>query len=137
MSTISPHTPHHINALVQQTTTQPSISTPTDATEKLVAAIETLTTAMKKDRFAGRKRTNSTARDRRRPSPSPLSLVCFYHARYGTKAKYCNPGCQFPNPPADISYKDVCIFHARFAKSTRNCREECKHFLLNNNSTKN
>ena len=130
-------TPHNITAIVQPPPALPSTSTATDATEKLVAAIETLTTAMRKDQFTGRKRTNSAARDRRRPSPSPLSLICFYHAKYGANAKYCNPGCQFPNPVVGISYKDVCIFHARFGKSARNCREGCKHFLLNNNTSKN
>ena len=67
--------------------------------EQLRSAVEQLQTSVKQLTRQSRNRSHSRNRQH---SPAPQEqTTCWYHQKYGSKAKKCNPPCDFTQPPND------------------------------------
>jgi len=73
---------------------------------------------------------SSKGAERRQPRPPPTATrthdtQCYFHRRFGTLAKKCQPGCTFPCVRDQLTVTDTCIWHSQFGTTATRCAPGC------------
>jgi len=72
------------------------------------------------------KRTTATSPKRGR-SNSRSRLLCFYHQKFGDRARKCQLGCEWTGDRSVLETSATCIFHHRYGERAQRCISGCKY----------
>jgi len=109
----------HITALTAQVEQMAAMMT------TLTSSITSLTTASHPQQ---RGRSPSRGRfSNNRNSSVERQPICYYHRRFGNKARKCQPGCTWKCDRTALEITEICILHSKYGDQARSCAPGCKY----------
>jgi len=87
-----------------------------------IAALQTEVTNLKS---VVSKRQSTPPPARRSRSHSQSRMLCYYHQKFGNKARKCQLGCVWTGDKSDLDVSSICINHHRYGNKARNCTAGC------------